>query len=330
MTGMQEYLAGKNNNIQKLIDQNKNLKGFAYFLNGSSEDTIYNYLLKVDKFLKMVNKPPKDLEFDDFLEFINKSKIKQDGTPSGKSYRVIAYQSLKKYGDYLVARKTLEDNPMRFIPRPSGKESQTTIEKREKGFLNETEMKTYLKSVNEGVGSSRSISRQNNWKERDKAIILVFLTTGIRCSALYRIDLSDLNFENNTLIVTDKESKVTIYSLPDITVQALKEWLVKREKMLVNCPEPTEALFISNRLNRISRNSIGVLVKKYAQNITGKNISPHKLRATYGTLLYNETKDIYFVQKCMNHSSPHTTEKYIRGQNNRASQAANIMESLLK
>ena len=53
-------------------------------------------------------------------------------------------------------------------------------------------------------------------------------------------------------------------------------------------------------------------VIKY-QNVTGKNITPHKLRATYGTMLYNKTHDIEFVREQMNHSSVVTTQRYIRG-----------------
>ena len=64
--------------------------------------------------------------------------------------------------------------------------------------------------------------------------------------------------------------------------------------------------------------------------IEGKNITPHKLRATYGTQLYNKTGDLYMVQECMGHSSPTTTELYIRGKKNKNAQAAaEIMTKIL-
>ena len=71
------------------------------------------------------------------------------------------------------------------------------------------------------------------------------------------------------------------------------------------------------------------IVKKYAVDINGKNITPHKLRATYGTQLYNKTGDIYFVSKAMKHANVQTTEIYIedneRDVNNRV---ADIMNKL--
>ena len=79
----------------------------------------------------------------------------------------------------------------------------------------------------------------------------------------------------------------------------------------------------------MTENSISDVTKKYAFTIKGKNISPHKLRATYGTMLYNKTKDLYFVQKCMKHSSPKTTEIYIRGEGKENAEASEIMSKLL-
>ena len=64
----------------------------------------------------------------------------------------------------------------------------------------------------------------------------------------------------------------------------------------------------------MDQSSISRVVKKYASEISNKNITPHKLRATYGTQLLKATNDIYFVQDCMGHSNPKTTELYIRGQ----------------
>lgn len=79
----------------------------------------------------------------------------------------------------------------------------------------------------------------------------------------------------------------------------------------------------------MSNNAISDVVKKYTVNINGKNITPHKLRATYGTMLYNKTKDIYFVQDCMNHSSASTTALYIRDEDDQSKrEAASIMGNL--
>ena len=71
------------------------------------------------------------------------------------------------------------------------------------------------------------------------------------------------------------------------------------------------------------------VIKKYADCIPEKNISPHKLRATYGTQLYNKTGDIYFVQECMGHSNPKTTELYVREKKQNTKKASEIMGKFL-
>ena len=73
-----------------------------------------------------------------------------------------------------------------------------------------------------------------------------------------------------------------------------------------------------------------LLIKKYSAGIDGKNITPHKLRATYGTQLYNKTGDIYFVQDCMGHHSPKTTENYVREKKQNTKKASDIMSKLMK
>ena len=89
------------------------------------------------------------------------------------------------------------------------------------------------------------------------------------------------------------------------------------------------ALFISNRGTRMDQRSIDRVVSKYAQDIEGKHITPHKLRATYGTQLYASTNDLYFVQSCMGHSNPKTTELYIRGQKDSSRKTASDIMSKL-
>lgn len=328
MTGIQQYELSYQNKINAILDSNPNLRGFYSFMQSVSISTSYIYLCNVASFLKYVNKDVDKLDIDDFSRYLTKIKRNQKGESSTASYRIEVYSALKKYGKYLVASNKLESNPMDLIERPRFTESQKTISKREVGFLTQEEIKTYIKRVESGVGNSRSIARQSDWKSRDKAIIILFLTTGIRCSALIKIDMGDIDFENRILQVTDKENKVNTYELSKYTIGILSEWIKDRETMLGDIEQ--NALFISNQRSRISQLSVSRIVNKYASDINGKNITPHKLRATYGTQLYNQTRDIYFVQKCMNHSSPQTTERYIRGGEDVTKRAGNIMESVIQ
>ena len=150
----------------------------------------------------------------------------------------------------------------------------------------------------------------------DMAIVMVFLTTGIRESALCNMDVEDIDFENNMIIVTDKGDKVNIHNIPEETKTVLRKWLLKREEILTKADKRDEqALFISNEKRRLSDTGIRSVVDKYSRSITDSNekITPHALRATFGTLLYDRTHDIELVRQQMNHESVATTQRYIRG-----------------
>lgn len=327
MNGNLEYEYKYQRKIDKLLSENDRLCGFYTFIGNKSISTIYNYLLHINGFLNYVgNKPIKELNIDDFSGYMMKIQKNQKGGSSTSSYKIAAYSALKKYGKYLVASDQLRRNPMDDIDRPKPIESQKTIEKRKIGYLSKKEISKYISSVECGAGSTRSRNRQKNWKERDMAIVMIFLNTGMRCSALMKIDVNSIDFENHTLTVTDKESYVNKYEISDELIDIINLWLVKRKEILNG--ENVDALFISNRRKRMDQRSIYEIVNKYAEDIKGKHITPHKLRATYGTQLYDATKDIYFVQGCMKHSNPKTTELYIRGKENQTKLASDIMKNI--
>lgn len=323
MNGNLAYEQRYERKIQNILNKNTQLYGFYSFMNNKAISTRYNYLNIVYNFLNDIRKSPYKLTLDDFTKFMLKSQKTLNGDNTTSSFRVTIYQALKKYGNYLVANHQLDRNPMDFIDKPKQKDSQKTIIKRENGFLSEDEIEKYIDCVKLGTYTSKNITY---YKERDLAIIMIFLNTGIRCSALMKIDINDINFNMKTLTVTDKEDKVNTYDLSDKLIEIINDWLIKRKQMLNGKEE--EALFISDRKQRMCPGTIAAIVKKYAYNITGKNISPHKLRATYGTQLYNATGDIYFVQEQMHHENPKTTEKYIRGIKNSSKKASDIMANL--
>lgn len=328
MTGNMEYELKYQRKIDNLLTSNSRLRGFYSFIGNSSISTTYNYLLHINGFLNYIgSKHLSMISIDDFAGYMMRIQKNRKGKNTTSSYRIAAYSALKKYGNYLVASGAIHNNPMMFIDRPKSTDSQETITKRENGYLEKKEISKYIKSVENGVGNDIAKQKQKKWKERDLAIVTLFLVTGIRCSALFKVDMNDIDFENKTLTVTDKESKVIKYNLSDSTINVLNDWISKRSSLLTDKNEV--ALFISNRRVRMTQAAIALVVNKYAENIKGKNITPHKLRATYGTQLYNATGDIYFVQQCMNHTNPKTTETYIRGVKNTTKKASDIMTDII-
>lgn len=328
MSGMQEITKQHIDMINTILENKPEyFRGFVNFMNDSSIRTKYNYLNHIVAFMNYIGKNPEDLEFDDFNNYMSIITYKEDGSKTSSSYQINIYSSLKKFSEYLYVSKKLSENYMLYIKRPKAKESQETITKREKGYLTERELKRYIRSVEIGATAPHRV-QSVEWDIRDKAIILTFLCTGIRNSALRMIDLEDVNLKEKTLVVTDKGEHVRIFDIPNTLCSAIKEWLKYREEIMkgYDC----KALFVSCRRRRMDSGTVLHVVKRYADtSIDGKNITPHKLRATYGTQLYNKTGDIYFVQECMGHSNPKVTELYVRDKKENTKRAGDIMDKLL-
>jgi len=147
-------------------------------------------------------------------------------------------------------------------------------------------------------------------KVRDSAIIILFLGTGIRISELVGLNNDDLNFNDNSFIVTRKGGGKSILFFDNDVAEALKKYLsYKEETDLMEADGG--ALFLSTQKRRITVRAVENLVKKYAKIVTPlKKISPHKLRSTYGTELYKATGDIYVVADVLGHKDVNTTRKH--------------------
>lgn len=327
MNGNQELDRKTLSRINNLIDgEPEVIRGFSYFLNNSSLVTRYTYLTYVVNFIHSINKDASELTFNDFLFYMDKIKFKEDGSQTTQSYQISVYSALKKFSEYLFASKIINDHYMQHVHRPKAYDSQKTIEKRSKGYLNVDEIKNVLNAVDDNnVNAYRQSGRRTNL--RDKLIIKTLLTTGMRCTALVKLDKSGVDFSNNLIITTDKNNKVKEYEMPQSYMDDLKVWITMRDDV---ANKDTDALFVTKFGKRMTQESVSKVTLKYSRGVKGKHITPHKLRATYGTQLYNQTGDIYFVQECMGHNSPKTTELYIRGNKNRTKEAASIINNIIK
>ena len=328
MSGRQEITKKFLDLINAILDNSPEyMTGFSNFMSDSSIKTKYYYINHVNAFMKYTNKNPEALLFDDFSNYMAEITYKEDGSKTSSSYQINIYSSLKKFCEYLYVTKRLSENYMLYIKRPKAKDSQETIIKREKGYSTERELKRYIRNVEIGATAPHRV-QSVEWDIRDKAIILTFLCTGIRNSALRTIDVQDVDLKKKTLVVTDKGEHVRIFDIPDSLCEAIAEWLECRETIMKGYH--SQALFVSRRKNRMDSGTVLHTVKRYADKvIDDKNITPHKLRATYGTQLYNKTGDIYFVQECMGHSNPKVTELYIRDKKQNTKRAGDIMDNLL-
>ena len=167
-----------------------------------------------------------------------------------------------------------------------------------------------LHVVDTGEGfSSRQMAYHQKTKTRDMAIITLLLTTGIRISELCALDISDFDFTSRSFKVLRKGGNEALLYFGKEAEAALNAYLEKRKAeadFQRNSP-----MFLSMQNKRICVRALQDLVKKYASiAVPLKNISPHKLRSTYGTMLYQSTGDIYLVADVLGHKDVNTTRKH--------------------
>ncbi|MBQ7913588.1 MAG: tyrosine-type recombinase/integrase [Clostridia bacterium] len=158
--------------------------------------------------------------------------------------------------------------------------------------------------------SKHATGYHNKTKIRDTAIITLFLGTGIRISELVGLDNDSFDFNENSFLVTRKGGNQAILYFSDEVKYALKEYIAEKAND-PKVPEGENAFFLSMQYKRINVRTVEILVKKYSRLVTPlKKITPHKLRSTYGTRLYNSTGDIYIVADVLGHRDVNTTKKH--------------------
>lgn len=255
-----------------------------------------------------------DVDVQRFMKSIETRTINGEVVFTSFSYRKTMYSALNKYFSFAAKKKWIDINPMELIRRAKQKDNINRV------YLTEDDLKKILES------SLKQPANENEKFQmlRDHAILRTFIATGIRETALTEINIEDIDFEKCELSVVDKGNLTHIHILGAKTILAIKDWLEVRNMMVVE--KNNSALFLTKDGNRITSRSIYNIVAKYTELGLGKRLSPHKLRAAYGTILYNKTKDIRFVQERMGHSSVTTTQLYVVTDNAGAEKAAKLMD----
>ena len=169
-----------------------------------------------------------------------------------------------------------------------------------------------LAAVKDTEGMSEGeLKRHSKIITRDFAIMMLFFGTGIRVSELVGINVSDIDFYNASLLVTRKGGDEDEVYFGDEVEAALSEYLENGRDALLSANVSEQAFFLSMQHKRISVRNVETMIKGYAAK-AGLNmkVTPHALRRTFGTNLYEETADIYLVADALHHSSVETTKKH--------------------
>ncbi|WP_285825665.1 tyrosine-type recombinase/integrase [Schaedlerella arabinosiphila] len=275
-------------------------------------------------------------DMDEYLEHLNYYVFEGTEYRNGESAKARKLSALSNMYSFFNKRQAVSNNPLTAVDRPKVHDKVIIT-------LDQEQIFDLMDAVESPINmTDRQKKFHNLTMARDRAILTSFLGTGMRVSELAGLDITDVDFNNQTFRVIRKGGNEAYIYFGDDIRDALCYYLGIQENQdepndgikplspresLLKGNDEEKALFLSLRGNRMAVRSIEVMVKKYCTMInTNKKITPHKLRSTYGTALYKETGDIYLVADVLGHKDVNTTKKhYAEMSNDNRKRAANIV-----
>jgi len=277
----------------------KYLSSFEEFLSSErnySTHTIKAYLTDLKEFslvlkdMDLISSDTGDIDFKRLDEMPIRAYISKLYNKNKKVSISRKIASIRTFFEFLIRRGDLKSNSAKLVPTPKA-------EKRLPTFLTVDEV---IKLV-EAPGSDNAL------ESRDRAILELLYSSGLRVSELVGINLNELDFEAMSVKVLGKGSKERIVPLGSKAFSAIENYLKRR----LDLKPKDDYLFVNSRGGRLTTRSVDRIVKKYAV-IAGipKNISPHVLRHTFATHLLGGGADLRAIQEMLGHESLSTTQRY--------------------
>lgn len=282
-------------------------------------------------------------DFEDFADWVSEYSGKD------KNGKTVVYtnsdvgikrklSSVRALYRFLYNRDYISSNPSlkADLPKIQKKSAENTIilEKYQRApFFEEIECAYDI--AFDKIESEKTVKGKNSKRTlllpaiaiRDKAMVYLLITTGIRLSELCGIDCTDYSRELGTINIIRKGNKKEVVYISANVQEIINTYLDDFREQFQPNNDNYQAMFLSERRTRITPRSVELIVKRIADAALGTNndISPHKLRATFGTEYYRQTKDIKATAVAMGHESMQTTaDFYVREDEHAREQARNI------
>ena len=204
---------------------------------------------------------------------------------------------VRSFYRFLVQEKLFKSTPV-----PSGRSFRLKVEKPLPGFLGKREVGRLLEApVTTGPLGIR-----------DRAILEVLYSCGIRLAEIQNLNANDLQLERREILVRGKGNKERWVVFGKPTETALVRYLEEGRPHLAGANvKPEQALFLNRYGQRLSRRSFEIMVRRYAaQAGTRDGVHPHTLRHTFATHMLEGGADLRIIQELLGHSSPTTTQIY--------------------
>ena len=279
---------------EKTLDEKFSMQDLPMsILDQIKREDIEDYLEHLSLYKKYIPTIDGNTDEEQVVEVMNDER--------GKSRKLA---SLRSFYNFYFTNELIDTNPAALVKMPK-------LHDKEIVRLDPNEVAILLDQVEDGTKlTQKQLQYHEKTKIRDVALLTLLLGTGIRVSECVGLDIQDVDFDNMGIKVRRKGGYEDIVYFGEEVNDALSTYIEHR-KHTIPLTGHENALFLSMQNRRITVRSVENLVKKYSQLVNSlKKITPHKLRSTYGTTLYQETGDIYLVADVLGHKDVNTTRKH--------------------
>ena len=251
--------------------------------------TVRNYLFELRRVEDMLAESTQLIEVSrDQLQSVMATLHRKGLSPRSLS---LCLSALKQFFDFLLREGAVTVNPAQTLSAPK-------------------QNKPLPKNMDvDAVSHLLSIEGDDPLSLRDKAIMELFYSSGLRLAELASLDCVDIKFDQSEVKVIGKGSKQRVVPIGQVALTALKTWLNCRNQL--PCVEAGDALFVSSQGKRLSHRSIQARMAKWGQEqAMAVKVHPHKLRHSFATHMLESSQDLRAVQELLGHANLSTTQIY--------------------
>jgi integrase/recombinase XerD len=259
-----------------------------------SENTLQSYKRDIEQYLlylkRVLNQDIKDTNNESIISFIDHQK--ELGKASSTISRNIV--SLKKFYKYVYVKKIVDFNHSLFIESPK-------IEKKIPQILTKNEVEKLLAQP----------KCDNNKGYRDKTMLEIMYTSGVRVSELIELNVDNIDFKKGLLKCLGNRKERFIKLDKDLT-DMLKDYIEKTRNKLVGTKKEN-ALFVNLYGKRLTRQGFWKIMKKYKVDADiKKDLTPHTLRHSIAAHMLESGKDLEYIKDLLGHSDISSTQVYVK------------------
>jgi|TARA_R110002050_G_scaffold5199_4_gene23738 integrase/recombinase XerC len=251
--------------------------------------TVRNYLFELRRVEDMLAESTQLIEVSrDQLQSVMATLHRKGLSPRSLS---LCLSALKQFFDFLLREGAVTVNPAQTLSAPK-------------------QNKPLPKNMDvDAVSHLLSIEGDDPLSLRDKAIMELFYSSGLRLAELASLDCVDIKFDQSEVKVMGKGSKQRVVPIGQVALTAIKTWLNCRNQL--PCVEAGDALFVSSQGKRLSHRSIQARMAKWGQEqAMAVKVHPHKLRHSFATHMLESSQDLRAVQELLGHANLSTTQIY--------------------